>query len=106
MTPQQEANVLVHNLWGYDDTDYRVLRNRMVTTRAKHACDICFGGIAPGSRVRASTEVYDGICKTFRVCPECCEAILNDQHDGDCNHMEARTQLGMKRAARRLEGER
>lgn len=100
MTPDQEICVLNYNLWGYDDTDYRVLRNAMVTTRKHHKCDICFQPIAAGSLVRASTEVYDGICKTFRVCPTCCDSILKDQADGDSLHMDARTEVGMQEMRR------
>lgn len=97
--PRQEAYILAWNLWGNDDSDYRVLRNAMVATRRKHQCPICFEPIPPGSRVRASTEVFDGKCSTFHVCPLCCEAILRDQAEGDCLHMETRTQMGMERCA-------
>ena len=81
----QAADILAWNLWGNDDTDYRVLRNVMLTTRCRHDCAICLQAITAGS----STEAYDGACKTFYVCPTCCEAILLDQRDGDCLHIAA-----------------
>jgi hypothetical protein len=90
-----EHIILEWSLWGMDDTPYRVMANKMVTTRAPAECAICLGAIAPGSRVRAQSEVYDGKAKTFRVCPTCCDAILLDSLDGDCLRMEVRTQIGM-----------
>ena len=94
----REDMILAWNLWGMDDTPYRVMANRMVTTRKPSECAICFEAIPVGSRVRAQSEVYDGQAKTFRVCPTCCDAIVLDSVDGDCLHMEARTQVGISKA--------
>jgi hypothetical protein len=89
--------ILHYMLWGFDETPYRVLRNAMVTTRKPSTCAICGGDIPVGSRVRAQTEVYDGDCKTFKLCPTCAAAVVADRVDGDCLRMEERTQIGMRR---------
>lgn len=101
----REAIILRWDLWGADDTDYRVMRNKMVTSVKPSECAICFEGIPAGSRVRAQSEVYDGKAKTFRICPACCDAIALDSLDGDCLRMEVRTQLGIS-TARALRGDR
>lgn len=93
-----EPIILAYMLWGFDETPYRVLRNAMVTTRRPATCAICFEDIPAGSRVRAQTEVYEGQCKTFRLCPQCCSAVVADHVDCDCLRMEERTQMGMKAA--------
>lgn len=79
-----------------DDTPYRVVANRMVTTRKPAECAICLETIPAGSRVRAQSEVYDGQAKTFKICVPCCDAIVLDSLDGDCLRMEVRTQIGMR----------
>lgn len=90
--------VLSYMLWGFDETPYRVLANKMVVTRKPSECAICFEAIPPGSRVRAQTEVYEGDCKTFRLCSTCCDAVIADHEDNDCLRMENRTQLGISKA--------
>lgn len=60
-----DAAVLQFNPWGDDDSDYRVLDNRMVVTRYSHTCAICFAAIPPSTRVRAQREAYDGKARTF-----------------------------------------
>jgi len=94
----EDPIILRYMLWGFDETPYRVLTNKMVTTRSPSTCAICFQGIPKGSRVRAQTEVYDGQVKTFRLCPACCSAVVLDHIDGDCLRMEAQTQLGISTA--------
>lgn len=93
--PSDDEIVLRYMLWGFDETPYRVLKNRMAVTRKPFHCAICFQPIPAGSRVRAQTEVYDGKCQTFRLCPTCCAAVVLDYLDGDCLRMEQRTQIGM-----------
>jgi len=99
MTPDEA--VLSFNVWGMDDTQYRVLKNAMVTTRRPQECAICFGAIPVGSRVRTQIEVYDGTCKTFRFCVECCEAMVADFSDHDSERVESRYDIGRKRAEAR-----
>jgi hypothetical protein len=99
MPPDAHDSVILgYQVWGYDDTDYRVLRNAMVVTKHSHECAICFDVIPSGSRVRTQTETYDHECKTFRFCPICCAAMVADRADGDCLHVEARTEIGRRRA--------
>lgn len=95
----EDPIILDYMLWGFDETPYRVLRNKMVTTRKPSTCAICQQDIPAGSRVRAQTEAYDGAVKTFRLCPTCCKAVVLDHIDGDCLRMEVRTQIGMGMSA-------
>lgn len=94
----REEMILAWDLWGMDDTPYRIVANKMVTTRKPADCAICFDAIPVGSRVRAQSEIYDGQAKTFKICVACCDAIVLDSVDGDCLHMEVRTQIGMGKA--------
>src|SRR5690606_19167767 len=61
-------------------------------------CAICFEDIPVGSRVRAQREVYNGKVMTFRMCPKCCNAVVQDWREGDCLHMEERINIGMGRS--------
>ena len=90
--------VLRYMLWGFDETPYRVMSNRMVTTRKISPCAICFEAIPVGARVRAQSEVFEGKAMTFRLCSTCCAAVVADWRDGDCLRMEQRTQLGIAAA--------
>jgi hypothetical protein len=92
-----DDKILGYGVWGDDDSDYRVLRNAMVVVRKGHTCDLCFGSIPVGARVRAQTEVCDGACKTFRFCPDCCSAMAI-RHDDDGETIEARYELGRRNA--------
>jgi hypothetical protein len=100
-----EELALYYNPCSDDDSDYRVLDNRMVTTRKPAECAICFEDIPTGARVRAQREVYDGHAKTFRFCPKCCTAMAHSAKFGhDSRAIERRTALGMKNAERRRRG--
>ena len=70
-----DDEALRFNPWGDDDSDYRVLSNRMVCTRYSHECAICFDSIPPGVTARAQREVCDRRAKTFYFCPNCCHAM-------------------------------
>lgn len=96
---EDDSIVLRYMLWGFDETPYRVLANKMVTIRKPSACAICLQDIPAGSRVRAQIEVCEGKVKTFRLCPTCCKAVVLDHIDGDCLRMEVRTQIGMRMAS-------
>lgn len=95
MTTERDQRILDYGIWGMDDSDYRVLRNRMIVTRLPATCAICLTPIPPKSRVRASTEVCDGKCMTFKICPSCCEVCADDP-DGE--GMSARYALGEQTA--------
>lgn len=100
-----EDRALSYNPWGDDDSDYRVLNNRMVTTRVGAECAICFEDIPVGARVRAQREAYDGKAKTFKFCPVCCAAMAKAGGFGDDGRaLEHRTALGMKNAERKRNG--
>lgn len=98
-----DSDVLAYNPWGFDESDYRVLKNVMVTTRKVHLCDLCFEMIPAGTRSRAQSEIFEGDAKTFRFCPACCEAmgrcVSHDDPDG--LEVEARMELGRNNAEAR-----
>ena len=89
-----DQDILGYDPWS-DDSGYRVLDNRMVTTRYQHDCAICFQPIAAGTRVRSQREAYDGRAMTFRFCPECCNAFAALRHgDPDGLKIEQRRAIG------------
>ena len=96
-----DRRVLDFGVWGYDETDYRVLDNRMRVTRRPHDCAICFETIPVGSRVRAQSEVlledHPSIAKTFYFCPTCCAAMVADR---DGLAIEERYEVGRTNAER------
>jgi hypothetical protein len=94
MTPEDfDRTVLAYDVWGGDESPYRVLRHLMVIVRESHECAICFQPIVRGERVRAQAEVCEGVCKTFRFCAACCRAMAKNRRD-DGRAMERRYQLG------------
>ncbi len=107
LTGEEEVDVLAFNPWGDDDTPYRTLSDKFVLTRKPSECQICFASIPLAARVRAKTEVYDGNCKTFRFCVECCWCIAHryDESDDDPHfgwtRMEERWEVGRTNADRR-----
>lgn len=100
MTVLFDADVLRYNPWGDDDSDYRVLDNRMVVTRLPHDCVICLERIPVGARIRAQREAYDGKAMTFRFCVKCCAAMAAQCSGADLDgrRIERRTSIGMKNA--------
>lgn len=100
-----ETGVLSVNPWEMDDSDYRVLDNRMVTTRVAHDCAICFEVIGVGARARAQREVFDGKAKTFYFCGRCCQAMadLSSGIDANGSRLADRYELGRRLAPRPIE---
>lgn len=94
----RESDVLAFNPWGDDDSDYRVLDNRMVVTRYRHLCSVCFESIPPGDRVRAQREVWDGRAKTFYFCRACCRAFGHVHRTGRIEVVESRYSIGQTNA--------
>ena len=101
---ERDRFVLWFDPWDADDCGYRVIRNEFVVVRYAHKCDICFGPIWPGERIRAQTEAYDGKVTTFRFCAACCEAMARRQDD-DGVAIGDRYELGRRNAQKR-EGDR
>ena len=97
-TPKtREAAALDYNPWGFDESDYRVLSNRFVTTRRPSECAICFDPIPAGSRARSQSEILEGQAKTFRFCMICCDAMATvalREDDGEA--LQARHDIGSK----------
>ena len=90
-----EQAALRFNPWGDDDSPYRVLSNRMVMTRYRHDCAICFQTIPAGSNTRAQREALDGKARTFYFCPLCCFSMYVAGRHGNIEPLEERTQVGM-----------
>jgi hypothetical protein len=102
-----EALALQYNPWGFDESDYRVLNNRFVTTRRPFVCDMCFCDLPAGTRARAQREIFEGHAKTFKFCPTCCEAMVKAQLPiYDDLAVEKRMQLGQKNAAKKYRASR
>jgi hypothetical protein len=102
-----EALCLRLDPWGdgKGDDPYRVLSDRIVTGRKPHQCAMCMGAIEAGQRHRARREVQIGyrerVCATFRLCPECCSALVASCTDcGDA--LIERVQLGDRRTRERI----
>lgn len=86
----------------HDDSDYRVMSNKMVVARIKAECAICFDDIKPGQRVRAQSETYDGKAMTFKFCVKCCNAMVRlGQGRRDIDELEGRYELGRRRCEQR-----
>ena len=96
----KDAAVLTFNPWGDDDSDYRVLDNRMVVVRYSHDCAVCFEAIPPNARARAQREVWDGRAKTFYFCPTCCRAFGHVARTGRIEAVERRCEIGRRNAER------
>lgn len=101
---EYDRAVLSFNPWGDDDSDYRVLRNEFVVVRFSHHCDLCFGPISQGQRVRVQTERYDGKVASFRFCPTCCAAMAAREWD-DGESIEARYSAGQQQVKIEREAE-
>lgn len=92
-----DSLILACNPWEMDDSDYRVLSNRMLITRQKHYCAICFEDIPVKARVRAQSEVLDGKAMTFYFCTVCCDAMAaNATTDRSGERLMARYDIGRK----------
>lgn len=85
------------NPWGFDESDYRVLTNRLVVTRKPHDCAICFEVIPAKTRARAQSEIFEGKAKTFHFCQTCCDAMAINRED-DGLWLESRYELGSQSA--------
>lgn len=66
-----------------DETPVRELADKFLVTRKPHKCQICWGAIEVGQRVRALTELNceDRQVMTFYFCTECCEAMAASWSD-------------------------
>jgi len=74
-------------------SSYRLLKNKMVTSRKGKGCCICFQEIKPGERIRVMAAIVEEELSHVRFCQACCEAMaLSWEDDGDA--IEARTEIG------------
>lgn len=91
--------------FGYDGD--RELRNKIVKFRKVGECHICIGEIKVGETGRSSVWCMDGKLLTYRICNECCVAIIesegwdDDDDDDDSDEIdpiERRYNLGHERS--------
>lgn len=105
MSKTADWKILSYNPFQGDETDIRLLSDRMVVTRRAHKCNICWEDFPAGSRARARREVNREEHKTmtFYFCPLCCEAMAKAMSDDDDagRAIEERTSMGMDRAGAR-----
>jgi hypothetical protein len=97
-----ERDCLAYDPFAYDETDVRPLRDRFVTTRTPHQCNICWDDIPAGVHIRAKSEINreEHKTQTFYFCVPCCEAMaISWQDNGEA--IEARTSIGIARANNR-----
>lgn len=92
------AHALAFNPWGDDDSPYRVLDNRVVVTRYRHDCAVCFETIPAGAKVRAQREALDGKAMTFYFCARCCRAFARACRTGEIEAVERRYALAQQNA--------
>lgn len=76
-----ERAVLCYDPFSGDESDVRVLKDKIVTTRRIHECHQCGETMGKGQRSRARTELYEGVVKTLRCCQTCTELMAEDQPD-------------------------
>ena len=78
-----ENDVMAFNPFEGDrDLDLRTLFDKMVTARKARPCCDCGQLIAPGTRIRSRSDVFDGAVKSLAWCSECCEAMALSWTDG------------------------
>ncbi|MGO0198168.1 hypothetical protein ACTJOD_24715 [Citrobacter freundii] len=88
----------------FGDSDDVELSNKIVTGRGEYICFICYGAIAKGESHRYAVHKFDGEIMTYRVCYECCKAMVssvNYDHSDDTDDgqepIDARYALGEQR---------
>lgn len=92
--------ILTYQLFHDRDGDVQIVSNRMVVTRKKHVCCVCFETIAAKTRCRAQSEINrdDDTAGTFYACPDCCQA-MRMQHIDDGEAIARRWQVGAANVA-------
>jgi hypothetical protein len=76
----------------------RCLRDTIVTARKTFWCHMCGGDVAPGTRSRARTDIFDGELVMYRWCAECCLAMAADVQSGNSvDQTTVRYQMGLAR---------
>ena len=97
MTAQQEADCLAYDPFQGDESDERILSDKIVTARKEGPCCICGETIRAGERVRRQAAIVDGAMFSCRCCEACCIAMALNWTDGG-EAIERRTGMGMRRA--------
>ena len=88
----------------FGDSDDVELSNKIVSGRGEYTCFICYGAIAKGEVHRSAVHKFDGDIMTYRVCNECCKAMVSsvnydfsDDNDDGQGLINARYALGEQR---------
>lgn len=88
----------------FGDSDDVELSNKIVTGRGEYICFICYGAIVKGEVHRSAVHKFDGEIMTYRVCNECCKAMVSsinydssDVNDDGQEPIDARYALGEQR---------
>lgn len=88
----------------FGDSDDVELSNKIVISRREYICFICYGTIVKGEVHRSAVHKFDGEIMTYRVCNECCKAMvssinydLSDDNDDGQEPIDARYALGEQR---------
>lgn len=99
MNTAEEQRCLSHDPWGWDETQYHLLRDGFVRVRKPHPCQCCGHEIRPGMRVRSRAEIDldDQRRATFYWCIQCCEAMAR-VNDDNGESLEHRYAMGQKKA--------
>lgn len=88
-----------------DETDTRLLSDKIVTARRMHPrCQICEGEIGAGERHRAMTEINreNGQIMTFRFCNRCCRAMAHPDTFDTGRLINSRYSVGEHRRSQKL----
>ncbi len=100
---EQELTILRVDPFPEDkgDNDITVFRDVFVNRRTSARCAICRGWICKGQRVRKRVEKFDGMVKSFLICPICCATAYRFATEDSTEAEDAwfdRYELGIMRA--------
>lgn len=89
-----EESCLAYNVFEGDffNQDDIIFKDKIVTSRKKHECDLCGKGIKIKERIRYISGKFDGEVGTQRFCSKCCSAMVKSWKD-DGKALEKRMEL-------------
>ncbi len=79
--PVTDEDVLAYNPFDGDDSDTRLLADKVTKARKPGPCHACGETIGAGERMRRRVEAFEGEIGTFRWCSACCDAMARSWHD-------------------------
>lgn len=98
---EDESAALTWHPFEGDETEVRLLSDKIVTARKSHWCHYCNGPIHPGERHRARAELNCELGRkmTFRFCADCLNAYEAEQDCDDGWPFQDRCQLYPRQTA-------